>query len=186
MSFANSASDDSNSQNRNDKSHIRCDYCGKTFSKHYIQSHRRSHTGVKPYKCSFTGCERTFTQTSSRNYHEKTYHRIDKYSLKCYFPDCQKTFQRQVDLQKHLALHNSANAPGGHIAVQLNQATLLQPMAIDGQHLVKVVKTRKLRRVPHRSGKHACPHCGMTSLKLTNRTDLLTLEYLLFRQDICP
>lgn len=60
-----------------------CEYCGKFFNKHYISSHRRSHTGVRPYKCSFVGCNRTFTQTSSRNVHEKRIHNSGPTDLKC-------------------------------------------------------------------------------------------------------
>jgi uncharacterized Zn-finger protein len=139
ISYTNT-SDDSNS-NRCEKTLILCDICGKHFSKHYIQSHRRSHTGVKPFKCSFAGCDRSFTQTSSRNYHQKTYHRIDKYSLICYYNNCQKSFTRQIDLQKHLSQHNINNGS-------------------NDMQFIKVVKSRKLRRVPHRSGKHVCNHCG--------------------------
>lgn len=52
----------------------RCDVCFKYFSKHYMQSHMRSHTGAKPFVCTVPGCNRSFTQTSSRNAHVKKFH----------------------------------------------------------------------------------------------------------------
>ncbi|XP_054166660.1 zinc finger protein 235-like [Oppia nitens] len=165
LSYTNSTSNDSNSHNRNgnnsaNKAQIACDICGKNFSKQYIQSHRRSHTGVKPYKCSYTGCERTFTQSSSRNYHEKTYHRIDKYPLKCYYSNCEKSFSRQIDLQKHLTHHNGGSGNSGGGMLPFSASSLIAPTVSDQQ--LKRHTTRRLRRVPHRSGKHGCPHCGKT------------------------
>ncbi|CAG2183629.1 unnamed protein product, partial [Oppiella nova] len=102
-------------------------------------------------------CERTFTQTSSRNYHEKTYHRIDKYSLKCYYSNCEKSFGRQIDLQKHLAVHNNAGT-----SLAFSASSLIAPVVLNEHQFVKRHTTRRLRRVPHRSGKHGCPHCGKT------------------------
>ncbi|OTF74805.1 zinc finger domain-containing protein, partial [Euroglyphus maynei] len=84
-----------------------CEYCGKYFNKHYLASHKRSHTGARPYKCSIQGCNRTFTQTSSRNVHEKRVHNVQhgKLEFKCTY--CDAGFDNLSDMQKHAQQHQA-------------------------------------------------------------------------------
>lgn len=84
-----------------------CDFCGKYFNKHYLESHKRSHTGVKPFKCSVDGCGRTFTQSSSRNFHEKRFHSLSKQNnvYKCTYQNCEETFFQIENFQKHSSCH---------------------------------------------------------------------------------
>jgi uncharacterized Zn-finger protein len=54
------------------KKHV-CTLCKKSFAmKSYLKAHYRSHTGEKPYQCG--KCEKCFSTTSSRTYHESHVH----------------------------------------------------------------------------------------------------------------
>ncbi|CAB3405979.1 unnamed protein product [Caenorhabditis bovis] len=69
-----------------EKRHI-CDICGKAFSYFSIlESHKRSHTGEKPFKCHF--CVKTFAQKATLQVHERTH--TGERPYKCRY--CDKTF----------------------------------------------------------------------------------------------
>ena len=108
-----------------------CEDCDKRFpTSGYLRSHQKSHTDLKPFickgcgkgfrtkkdadrhfiailtdirplKCSYEGCTKTFTLTARKNIHERT-HTGDK-SYKCTF--CEKAFYRGSALNKHMKIH---------------------------------------------------------------------------------
>lgn len=130
-----------------------CEYCGKYFNKHYLESHKRSHTGAKPFKCSVEGCNRTFTQTSSRNFHEKRFHR--NFVFKCNYINCESSFDQFDELQKHLQQHQAL----------INTVTHTISINLKDQNNSNV-KVKASRGRPSRGDqgnlKHVCIHCGMS------------------------
>ena len=63
-------------------------------------SHLRHHTGEKPYKCTFTNCNSTFTQKGSLKMHLDLHRGIKKYQCET----CGKRFSKGYNLKAH---HNS-------------------------------------------------------------------------------
>ncbi|KZV63802.1 hypothetical protein PENSPDRAFT_198784 [Peniophora sp. CONT] len=55
-------------------SRYECEYCGKGFTRpSSLKIHIHSHTGERPYKCTFEGCERTFSVLSNMRRHARTH-----------------------------------------------------------------------------------------------------------------
>ena len=57
-----------------DSLHI-CSTCQRSFARRAILvNHQRTHTGEKPFSCTFQGCSQTFTQQGDKTRHEQAQH----------------------------------------------------------------------------------------------------------------
>lgn len=88
---------------------FQCSDCPQMFkSSRELENHAVTHTGIRPYPCTFEGCGKRFTQISSLNMHMKRHSPEKKF--KC--ADCGMCFYQKGCLKKHSLTHSKLGYKG--------------------------------------------------------------------------
>jgi hypothetical protein len=68
------------------------------------------HTGQRPYRCLWPGCEATFAYSSAQRKHQKHCHQMDVKPFHCEYSDCGKEFVEKRSLDLHMSKKHALNA----------------------------------------------------------------------------
>ncbi|KAA0160769.1 hypothetical protein FNF31_04153 [Cafeteria roenbergensis] len=70
----------------------------------------RTHTGEKPLKCRYEGCDAAFAHSSNRRQHERSKHeKVKRY--RCRFPGCMKEYAHPTSRNDHEAVQHRGERP---------------------------------------------------------------------------
>jgi len=86
-----------------EESKVRCDECGKDFSKNSLYFHKKTIHRREKMQCKVLGCEKTFTRYHIREDHIRKVHGGSM--LRCKYEGCTSQFYSKNGLRRHHLTH---------------------------------------------------------------------------------
>ena len=94
----------------------------------------RSHTGERPYRCPYEGCNKSYANSSDRFKHTRTH--LEKKPYRCKFEGCDKSYTDPSSLRKHHKRHKS---DGSKMVLTEKEPIVVLPPVEDEGKVIDVV-----------------------------------------------